>query len=340
MTKVIRLGVLGYGAWGRNVARVAASTPGGRLVAIGEHRAEARRQATQRHPGVILCDSAEALLARNDLDAVLIATDAPSHADLAVRVAASGRHVFVEKPLSLNPSDAHRVVAAADKAGVLLQVGHLMDYHPAVEALAQIVAEELGPIRCVAAQRLNFGKVRSDENVLFSLGPHDLSIILRLFGQEPESIAAQGAAFVREGVEDLCFVTLRFPGGGIGSMHLSWLDPHKVRRITVVGERKMAVLDDMEPREKIRIYDQGVSGPNGYWVYGENLAMRSGEIRVPPVPATEPLGVEIAHFVECVREGKTPRTSGAEGIAVVQLLAAAQTSMRADGAPVTPKAQP
>jgi len=336
--RMIRLGVLGYGAWGRNVTRVADSTPGARLVALAERQADRRAQAAERHPGVVLCDGPDALLARDDIDAVLVATDAPSHPELAVRVAESGRHLLVEKPFALDPGDARRAAAAAERAGVVLQVGHLMEYHPAVEALSRIAAEELGDIRCVAAQRLNFGRVRSDENVLFSLGPHDLCIMRRLFGAEPETVAAQGAAFVREGIEDLCFVTLGFPGGGIGSMHLSWLDPHKVRRVTVVGERKMAVLDDMQPREKIRVYDQGFEGhgdgPNGYWVYGENLAMRTGEIRLPPVPATEPLAVEVAHFVECVREGRTPRTPGAEGIAVTDILAAAQESMRAGGRPI------
>ena len=158
--------------------------------------------------------------------------------------------------------------------------------------------------------------------------------MLELFGEEPVAVAAHGASFVRPGIEDLCFVTLHFRDGGIGQIHLSWLDPHKVRRVTVVGDRRMAVFDDMEPREKIRIYDQGFEGPNGYWVYGENLAQRSGDIRVPSFPATEPLSVEIRHFVECVAEGATPRTPGADGIRVVDVLDAAQRSMREGGVPV------
>jgi predicted dehydrogenase len=158
--------------------------------------------------------------------------------------------------------------------------------------------------------------------------------MLALFGERPASVAAQGADFVRRGVEDLAFVTLRFPNGGIGQMHLSWLDPHKVRRLTVVGERKMAVFDDMEPREKVRVYDQGVDLPAGYSVYGENLSLRSGEIRVPPFAATEPLSVEIAHFVSCVSRGEKPRTGGEEGILVVDVLDAAQRSLRSGGSPI------
>jgi len=331
---MIGLGCLGYGAWGRNVARVADSIPGARLVALAERDPRRREQAGLRHSGAALCADERTLLARPDVDAVLIATEASSHARLVEMAAAAGKHVLVEKPLALDPAGARAAVDAARRAGVLLQVGHLMRFHPAVEVLGTVAREELGRIRCVAAQRLNFGQVRSDENVLFSLGPHDLSLMLELFGERPLSVAAQGACFVRPEVEDLAFVTLRFPGGGIGQMHLSWLDPHKVRRVTVVGEKKMAVFDDMEPREKIRVYDQAVEGGNGYWVYGENLSLRTGDIRIPRFPATEPLAVELQHFVACVRDGRPPRAGGDEGLAVVEILAAAQESMRSGGGPV------
>lgn len=332
---MIRLGCLGYGAWGRNLARVADTVPGARVVAVAELDPGRREAARERLPHADLCPDDRALFARPDIDAVLIATDAATHAHLVRAAAAARKHVFVEKPLALEAAAARDAVAAARQAGVVLQVGHLMRYHPAVEMLGLVAREELGAIRCVAAQRLNFGRVRSDENVLFSLGPHDLSIMLDLFGAPPVSVAAQGAAYVRPGVEDLAFVTLRFPGGGIGQMHLSWLDPHKVRRLTVVGERKMAVLDDMEPREKVRVYDQAVEPGDGFFVYGENLALRAGDIHIPRFPATEPLSVEVAHFVECVREARPPRTGGDEGVLVVEILEAAQASMRNGGQPVT-----
>jgi len=331
---MIRLGCIGYGVWGRNIARVADSTPGARLVAVAEIDPERRLGIRDRHPRAEICAGERPLLDRDDIDAVLIATDAVSHARLVEAAAAAGKHCFVEKPLALDGASARRAVQAARVADRILQVGHLMRYHPAVELLFSVAREELGQIRCVSAQRLNFGKVRSDENVLFSLGPHDLSIMLQLFEAEPVSVAAQGAAFVRRGVEDLAFVTLRFPDGGIGQMHLSWLDPHKVRRVTVVGERRMAVLDDMEPREKVRLYDQGVDCQGGFWTYGENLALRTGEIRVPPFDAREPLAVELAHFVACVAEGLPPRTGGEEGLRVVEVLEAAQRSMRSGGIPI------
>jgi len=331
---MIRLGALGYGTWGRHVVRVADATPGARLVAIAEADAGRRSVAAARHPGATVFADATDVLARNDVDAVLIATDAAGHAALVEAAAAAKKHVFVEKPLALSVAAARRAVEAAERKGVVLQVGHLLRYHPAVEVMLKVARQELGRIRCVAAQRLNFGQLRTDENVLFSLGPHDLSIMLELFGEMPVSVAAQGSAFVREGIEDLCFLTLRFPGGGIGHLHLSWLDPHKVRRLTVVGERKMAVFDDMEPREKVRVFDSAVEMPNGTWVYGENLSLRTGDIFLPAFPATEPLGVEIAHFVDCVRHGRPPRTGGEEGIRVVTILAAAQESMRSGGAPV------
>jgi len=332
---MIRLGCLGYGVWGRNVVRVASFATGARLVAIADRDPERRAEAASRHPGVAILPDDRALISRDDIDAVLIATDASSHAALAQAAARAGRHVFVEKPLALHSEDAQAVADAATQANVVLQVGHLMRYNPAVEVLFQVVRDELGPIRCVAAQRLNFGKVRHDENVLFSLGPHDLSIMLELFGAMPTAVAAHGGTYVRENVEDLAFVTLRFPGGGLGQMHLSWLDPHKVRRVTVVGERKMAVFDDMEPREKVRVYDQGVDPKNGgFWTYGENLSMRAGEIRSPSFKPREPLAMELNHFVECVAQGRAPLTGADEGIRVVRILEAAQRSMRIGGTPV------
>jgi predicted dehydrogenase len=331
---MVRLGALGYGTWGRHVARVADATPGARLVALAETDPKRRDTAAARHPGVAIHTEAREVLARPDVDAVLVATDAARHAELVEAAAAARKHVLVEKPLALSVADARRAVEAARGAGVVLQVGHLLRYHPAVEVLLRVARAELGRIRCVAAQRLNFGQLRTDENVLFSLGPHDLSIMLELFGEMPVSVSAQGQAFVRQGIEDLAFLTLRFPGGGIGHLQLSWLDPHKVRRLTVVGERKMAVFDDMEPREKVRVHDSAVEAPNGTWVYGENLSLRTGDIHVPNFAATEPLACEIAHFVECVAQGRTPRTPGDEGIRVVAILAAAQESIRSGGVPV------
>jgi len=331
---MIRLGLLGYGAWGRNVARVAASTPGARLVAIADPDVRRRAEAAVKHPGVDLFGDHLELISRRDVDAVLIATSAHTHPEIALLVAAAGKPMLVEKPLALDPDKARAIADAAKRAGVIVQVGHLLRYHPAAELLLAVARDELGPIRSVAAQRLNFGRVREDENVLFSLGPHDLSLMLQLFDSMPVSVAAHGAAFVREGVEDLCFVTLRFPNGAIGQLHLSWLDPHKVRRLTVVGERRMAVFDDMEPREKVRIYDQGFEPDGSYSVYGENLAHRTGGIRIPPFAPTEPLSVEIAEFVACVDEGRAPRTGADEGIAVTEILFAAQRSMREGGTPI------
>jgi len=330
----VGLGLLGFGAWGRNVARVAAATAGARLVAIADPDATRRAEAALKHPGVDVLSSDREMMAHAHVDAVLIASSAATHAELAMRGAAAGKHMLVEKPFALEPETARTMAAAAAEAGVRVQVGHLLRYHPAAELLLDVAREELGTIRSVAAQRLNFGRVRHDENVLFSLGPHDLSLMLQLFGARPESVSAQGASFVRAGVEDLCFVTLRFPSGGIGQLHLSWLDPHKVRRLTVVGDRRMAVFDDMEPREKIRIYDQGFEADGSYSVYGENLAHRMGGIRIPPFTATEPLAVEIAEFVAAVTEDREPRTPAEDGIVVTEVLHAAQESMRSGGTPI------
>lgn len=330
----VRLALFGFGAWGRNLARVADSLDEARLVCIADRREARRREAGVRHPGADIVAEAEEALARGDVDAVLVAVEAKGHAALVESAAAAGKHVFVEKPLALAPEPARAAAAAAERAGVVLQVGHLLRYHPAVDVLFDVVRRELGKIRCVSAQRLNFGAVRQDESVLFSLGPHDLSLMLALFGEEPISVAAHGAAFVRPGVEDLAFVTLRFPGGGLGHMQLSWLDPHKVRRFTVVGEKKMAVFDDMEPREKVKVYDQSVEQDAAYAVYGENLSLRMGDIALPAFSPREPLRAELEHFVACVRDGKTPRTPGREGVRVVEILDAAQRSLRGGGTPL------
>ena len=217
----------------------------------------------------------------------------------------------------------------------ILMVGHLLLYHPAVRYLKDLVQRgELGDPYYVTSQRLNLGKVRRDENALWSFAPHDLSVILHLLGAEPIDVAARGSAFLQPGVDDVVFLHLRFPQGRMAHVHVSWLDPHKTRKFTVVGSRKMAVFDDMEASEKIRIYDKGVERAGEIVSYSEALTVRSGDITIPRVDLQEPLRLECLHFLECVRERKAPLSDGASGLAVVRVLAAAQTSLEQGGAPV------
>ena len=239
---------------------------------------------------------------------------------------AAGKHCFVEKPLAQSVEDAERVVEAARDGARVLMVGHLLEYHPGIERLKELIdSGELGSVRYLYSNRLNLGVLREDENALWSLGAHDVSVILRLAGEEPYECRAMGESYMREGIEDVVFCYLRFPSGLAAHMHLSWLDPHKERRLTVVGSRRMATFDDMELERKLTVYDKGFD--EDYASYGEYIA-RSGDIFSPRVANDEPLRLECEHFVSCVRDGAQPRSSGEAGLRVVRVLEALQQSLR------------
>jgi predicted dehydrogenase len=217
----------------------------------------------------------------------------------------------------------------------VLMVGHLLLYHPGVQYLKKMVTEkQIGDLLYIYCQRVNLGKVRKDENALWSFAPHDLSVILHLMDQEPVDVAARGAAFLQPDVEDVVFVDLRFPSGQTAHVHVSWLDPHKLRKFTVVGTQKMMVFDDMEASEKIKVYDKGVDRAAQVVSYGDALTVRSGDILIPKISLQEPLKLECAHFVECVRDRKRPLTDGLGGLRVVKVLDAAQRSLKNGGTPV------
>ncbi|MEA2379947.1 MAG: hypothetical protein QOD13_3854, partial [Thermoleophilaceae bacterium] len=277
-------------------------------------------------PGARTTTSLDDLLADETLDAVVLATPVPTHARLALKVLEAGKHCFVEKPLAQSVEEAEQVVAAARAAERVLMVGHLLEYHPGVEALKQLVdAGELGDVRYVYSNRLNLGVLRPDENALWSLGAHDVSVILRLAGEEPHECRAVGESYMQEGIEDVVFCFMRFPSGLAAHMHLSWLDPHKERRFTVVGSQKMATFDDMELERKLTVYDKGFD--ENWASYGEYIA-RSGDTYSPRVPNDEPLRLECQHFVERVRDGGEPRSGGEAGLRVVRVLEALQQSLR------------
>jgi predicted dehydrogenase len=251
----------------------------------------------------------------------------PTHADLAEQALAAGKHCFVEKPLAQSVEDAERAVAVAESSGRVLMVGHLLVYHPGVAKLKDIAAAgDLGDIHYVYSNRLNLGQLRADENALWSLGAHDVSVLLHLAEEEPYEVEARGEAYMRRGVEDVVFGFLRFPSGLAAHLHLSWLDPHKERRFTVVGSRRMATFDDMDLERKVTVYDKGFDEDSSS--YGEYIT-RSGDIWSPRVPNREPLQVECEHFLTCVREGRTPRSDGAAGLRVVRVLAALQERLDA-----------
>ncbi|HZU40189.1 MAG TPA: Gfo/Idh/MocA family oxidoreductase [Solirubrobacteraceae bacterium] len=322
----LRIGVVGLGYWGPNLARNFAAIDGCELAWCCDASAEARDRAATRFPGTRLAAGIEELLADPALDAVALATPVPTHAELAVRVLEAGKHCFVEKPLAQSVADAERAVEAARAAGRTLMVGHLLEYHPGVLKLKDLTdSGELGEhIFYIYGNRLNLGKLRADENALWSLGAHDVSVVLHLAGEEPEEAVAHGASYVRDGVEDVVFCFLRFPSGLCAHLHLSWLDPHKERRFTVVGSRRMATFDDMALEGKLTIYDKGFDeDARGY---GEYIT-RSGDIFAPRIPNLEPLRLECEHFVQCLRTGRRPRSDGESGVRVVRVLEALQRSL-------------
>jgi predicted dehydrogenase len=321
----VRVGVVGLGYWGPNLARNLAAVDGCELRWLCDSDAAARERVAASFTGARTTDELDRLLQDDELDAVVLATPVPTHAELATRVAQAGKHCFVEKPLATNTADAEAAVAAAAAAGKLLMVGHLLEYHPAVTRLKQLVDDgELGTLYYLYGNRLNLGKLRADENALWSLGAHDVSVALHLIGEEPEECLAHGASYVREGVEDVVFCYLRFPSGIVAHLHLSWLDPHKERRLTVVGARRMATFDDMLVEGKLALYDKGFDEDARSW--GEYIT-RSGDIFSPRIANSEPLRLECEHFVQCVRSGQTPRSDGESGLRVVRVLEQLQRSL-------------
>jgi len=326
---------VGLGGWGKNVLRAFSQCSGARLVRLCDVDAAALAAAGRNCPGAAATDDFEEVLADSGVDAIVLATPAATHAEMAGRALRAGKHVYVEKPMSLRASEARELVSLAGEKGRCLMVGHLLEYHPAVTVLKELVdGGAFGEIYYMYCQRINLGVVRKEENALWSLAPHDISIILYLFGAEPESVSARGSCYLREGVEDVVFTNMRFGDGRMAQIHNSWLDPHKERRMVVVGSRKMAVFDDMSATEKIRVYDKGADVLRGPTDAIEAISVRHGEIRIPLVPADEPLRAEAQHFVDCVREGRTPRSDGRDGLRVVSVLEAATESLRKDGAPV------
>jgi predicted dehydrogenase len=323
----LRIAVAGLGYWGPNIARNFAALPDAELAWSCDASEANRARHAAAFPGTRFTDDLDEVLADETVDAVALATPVPLHAEMAVRVLRAGKHCFVEKPMATTASDAEAVVAAAEANGRTLMVGHLLEYHPGVVKLKQLIDDgELGRILYIYGNRLNLGKLRADENALWSLGAHDVSVLLRLAGEEPHEIHARGESYMREGIEDVVFCFLRFPSGLAAHLHLSWLDPHKERRFTVVGESRMATFDDMALEGKITVYDKGFDEHSNS--YGEYIT-RSGDIWSPRISNVEPLRTEIQHFVDCIRTGKTPISDGVAGLRVVRVLEGLQQSLDA-----------
>ena len=328
MSQAVRIGVAGLGYWGPNLARNFAAIEGCELTWCCDAFEASRERWRAAFPSARFTGELDDLLADPELDAVVLATPVPTHGPLAERVLAAGKHCFVEKPLAQSVAEAERAVAAADAAGRILMVGHLLEYHPGVAKLKEIaVSGELGEIHYVYSNRLNLGKLRADENALWSLGAHDVSVVLHLAEEEPYELDARGESYMRPGIEDVVFGFMRFPSGLAAHLHLSWRDPHKERRFTVVGSRRMATFDDMDIERKVTIYDKGFDELAGS-SYGEYIT-RAGDIWSPSIGNREPLRLECEHFVECLRTGAAPRSDGASGLRVVRVLEGLQRALDA-----------
>jgi len=324
----LRIGTIGYGYWGPNLARNFYELPGSELVAIVDRKEDQLERARSKYPEVVLKKDYKELFAMG-LDAIVISTPPKTHFQIAKECLSNGLHVLVEKPMVLNSCDAEELIELAKAKGLTLMVGHIFEYNSAVlEMKKYIDGKELGDVYYIDTARLNLGLFQRDSNVLWDLAPHDISTLLYLLGQAPVSVSAHGMACVTEGVHDLAYLNLVFSDNLMAFIHVSWLDPSKVRRITVVGSKKMAVYNDLGAEGKIKIYDKGVD-PEYTDTFGEfQYAYRTGDITIPSFRFAEPLREECQHFLACIVNQTETRSSGLDGLRVIKILEAAERSMK------------
>lgn len=327
----VRVGVIGCGYWGPHIIRNFNEMPNAELVLVAETRSDRRDYVRHHYPKVNTVADYHALL-EADIDCVVVATPIHTHYELARDALLAGKHVLVEKPLTRSLADALDLMRLAEERTRVLMVGHTYIYNPAVRALRKLVdGGELGRIYYVDAARLNLGQFQQHVDVMWDLAPHDISIFLYTLQRKPVMVSARGSACVQPGIHDVAYIELQLEGGISTQIHVSWLDPCKVRRLTIVGDRKMAVYNDLSLAEKIRIYDTGVQAPitdN----FGEfQLSYRYGKMVVPYIPWREPLRLQSDHFVQAVQTGATPQTDAAQGVAVVAVLEAASFSLANGG---------
>ena len=334
---MVKLGLIGCGAWGKNLLRNFANLPGCALLSCCDENPKEIQKLSPSYPGIKFTQDPREIIENTNLDAVVIVTPPASHFRLCKAAIMADKDVFVEKPLVLDTKEGEELVELAEKKKKILMVGHIMEYHAATLKLKEYIDKgELGRVYYLYSSRVNLGKVRDIENALWSFAPHDISMILFLLEKEPVSVTATGQCYLQKdkGIEDVVFMNMRFDDGTMAHVHVSWLDPHKERRLTVVGDKKMAVFDDARSAEKIWIYDKGVETKQDYSTYGEYLSLRFGDVVIPNIPATEPLRVECQHFIECVKSRKAPRSDGRDGLRVSKVLDAAQRSLKSGGSSV------
>jgi predicted dehydrogenase len=331
----VRVAAVGCGYWGPNVIRNLDSVPGFQLCCVCDSDAERLRPVAARYPAARPTTDLHNLFEDASIDAVYIATPVSTHYELVKRALDSGKHVLVEKPLAMTVEQAEALAALAAAKRLTLMVGHTFVFSPPVRKVKELIdSGVMGPIYYVETTRVNLGLFQKDVSVLWDLGPHDLSILIYWLGEVPIRVSARGRSFLGEALEDVAFLTLEFPSGILAQVQLSWLAPSKLRRTSVVGRERMVVYDDLEPVEKIKVFDRGVDRqPASFGEY--QLTYRSGDILSPRLDTTEPLYLECAHFLECIQTGREPDTSPRSGVEVVRVIQAAELSLRQGGAPQT-----
>ena len=330
---MIGIGVIGYGYWGPNLVRNFMESPDATVRMVADVRAERLAQVAKRYPAVRTTTDPQALIAAADVDAVVIATPVEHHFDLAMQALRAGKHVLVEKPIASTSDQASRLVDEASTRRLVLMVDHTFVYTGAVRKMRELVdAGELGDLYYYDSVRINLGLFQHDVNVLWDLAVHDLSIMDYVLGQAPVAVSATGLAHLPDRPENIAYMTMFFEGRLIGHVHANWLSPVKVRRTLLGGSRRMVMFDDLDASEKIKVYDRGISvNPSPENVYQMLVGYRSGDVWSPQLPVTEALGVEAAHFVDCIVHHRTPITDGEAGLRVVRLLEAASDSMAGQG---------
>ncbi len=331
---MVRVGVVGLGAWGWNVARSFAELGECELVTCCDMDPKRTAAAQKSWPSVTIAKDFDEMLKQDSIEAVVISAPAVTHYELTKKALLADRDVLVEKPFTLKVRDAEELAELAEKKSRVLMVGHLLEYHPVVRKLKKMIQDgELGDIFYIYTQRVNLGRIRGDENALWSFAPHDISQILYMLNMQPTDVSVRGQSFIQPGIEDVVFLSLYFENRIMAHIHLSWLDPHKVRKTTIVGANKMVVFDDTEASEKLRIYNNHAEVPQ-VRSYGDSIQVRFGDIVIPRVETTEPLKIECRHFIDCVRTRSTPLSDAQDGLRVIRILEAAQKSMELDGVPV------
>ncbi len=330
---MLKVGVIGAGYWGPNLIRNFMQLSRSTVVNVADLDLDRLKHVKKLFPTINTTRGYQDIIQDPDIDIVAIATPVHTHFKFASEALAAGKNVFVEKPLTASVEEARGLIELAAKNQKKLMVGHTFLYTAAVRKMKEIIdSGELGDIYYINSQRLNLGLFQKDINVLWDLAPHDISIILHLLGKQPLSVNAVGASHINPSIEDIALLSMQFADNLVAFIQTSWLDPDKVRRITVVGSKKMMIFDDVQPTEKIRIYDKSVEGPKHYDTFAEfQYSYKYGDIVIPKIGGTEPLSTELNHFIDCILNNEEPLSNGQNGLEVVAVLETAQKSLSQNG---------